>query len=192
MRIVSAMIIALLTTIGCGDSLDTSTPEGTVHTIRDALLSKRLDAIYPHLSRKTRSMVAEVHLLLQEQNNAVSTVYPPEHRFGARGAYPAGALSAKTPQALMATLIKDRAEKLKLGPGLSFGLTARGSATVLDTSATVATQSGETIHLNLEDGHWRVTIWEPPVAQVLERVQANHAILKSNLKAIKSHTPSSK
>jgi hypothetical protein len=172
---------------GCSESTDPTVPEGTVHTVRDALLSKRLNDVYPHLSRKTRSMVTEAHLLLTEQNEAVSKVYPPEHRFGARGAYPAGVLSAKTPKALMAALIRDKAEKLKLGPGLAFGLTARGSATVLDTSATVATQSGETVHLNLEDGQWRVTIWEPAIAQVLERIQANHTILKSNLKAIQSH-----
>lgn len=124
-------------------------------------------------------------MLLSEQNKAVREVYPPEHRFGARGAYPAGVLSAPTPEALMAAFLRDGSGALKRGPGLVYGLTARGAATVLDTSATVATQSGEIVHLNLEDGAWKLSTWEPAIAQNLERIQANHATLKRNLDTVK-------
>ena len=124
-------------------------------------------------------------MLLQEQNRAVREDYPPEHRFGARGAYPEGVLSAPGPAALMAAFLRDRSSQLKRSPGLTFGLSARGSATVLDTSATVATQSGETIHLNLEDGAWRLSIWEASFEQNLERIQANHTTLQRNLETVK-------
>ena len=156
-----------------------------MHLVRNALVNNQLESIYPYLSRKSRSLLQEAHMLLQEQNLAVRTDYPPEHRFGARGAYPEGVLSAASPEALMAALLRSGSGKLKRGPGLVFGLTCRGSAVILDTSATVATQSGETVHLNLEDGTWKLSIWESAIEQNLERIQANHATLKRNLETVR-------
>ena len=111
--------------------------------------------------------------------------HPPEHRFGARGAYPEGVLSASTPQTLMAAFLRTGSAQLKRGPGLTYGLSARGSATVLDASATVSTQSGETIHLVFEDDAWKLSTWEPSIAQNLERIQANHTTLKRNVETVR-------
>ena len=95
MRIIFFTLALVLAFPGCGESTDPSTPGGALHQFRDRLLAHDFEGVYPMLSKKSRSVLEEAHMLLTEQREAVNTVYPPEHRFGARGAYPAGVLASK-------------------------------------------------------------------------------------------------
>lgn len=168
--------------VACEENVDPATPEGSLHLFRDALMAKDTPAILSACSKQTHATLAELHTLLKEQRAAITTHYPEDHVPAARTAYSDGVLDAPDSAALFAALLAEELAALEATPGLKYGMSALGAATIDGDRATVPTQSGETVELVKEGDRWKITAFERPVEQNLNRVKLNQQTLTENLK----------
>lgn len=168
--------------LACEEQVDPATPEGALHRLRDAVLAKDPTAVLAQSSTATHTHLAQLHTLIKEQRRAIEEKYPEDQRASARTAYPKGALKADDTGALFAALVMPKLEALEASDGLRFGLSIRGVPAVDGTTATVATQAGESLTFVHEDGKWVTTAFEASLKSSLDRVKLHQQALTQNLK----------
>jgi hypothetical protein len=176
------MSVVGLLALGCEENLDPATPEGALHRLRNAAMTRDAQALLAASSTTTHETLAQLQSKLQEQKTAISEKYRASDKEAARAAFPKGILEATDSGALFTALMAPQLATFDTSPGHKWGLTAMGSPTITEGRASVPTQSGETIEFVLEDNRWKTTVFERPLEQNLNRVRLNEQTLTENLK----------
>ena len=173
--------MSLLALVACEENLDPATPEGALHRLRNAVMARDSQALLAASSVATHDTLAELFSKLQVQKRAIDEKYRESDRAAARQAFPPGVLKAQDSGELFVALVRPQLGTLETSPGLKWGLTAMGQATIIEDRASVPTQSGETIEFVLEGERWKTTVFERPLEQNLNRVRLNEQTLIENL-----------
>ncbi len=160
--------------VGCQTETEQSLHD-TMQAVSNAIHSRDITQLTPHLSQSSSQTIKEAYEELSKLHDS-STKLPLKDRQALEKKLPPSVVS-KQQQAFLNDLLNDRLKALPLDKHTQAGLQIETITQESKTEARVVTKSEQRFAFSLEDGSWKIHLFEKSLRGIIEDTRtANQAI----------------